>query len=612
MEHDQETLLKCETEESQQWWTAGKKAVAGLLFVQMMERIAYYVIVGNMFTFASLYLDFNTKVATALPTVFTGSVYVLSPLFGWLADRKAGYYLVLLLALMTEIVGSMPVWFSGFKIDNYNMTQYNATQQNMQSQDRQVFLKGMYAGGLAVVILGASAFRATMIPFMLEQLADGSENTRTISVFCSWSYAAINVGASIGYGVGGYLQTLPGLSDHRSGQCLHSTGFTWSYLLAPSSLLVAVVALVLQRRRFKHTVIQGRLGYTPNFKSILLKSCGCITKDQGPSHYDRSRLPQIEPTGAPEQEKLIREEHENRLAVLIPVLSAFLIFHMVYIQTVTTFIQQGSHMDLVLDLATTDAPKGHANNSCGPNFHVPVLPASSVNVFNTIAVLLVIPLVTCVIRPVYGHCRGKEMTMLTRIRWGIVFSIVACICAVVVEVERLRCCELRAVYIHSGTVSDLIIYSHLSFLSQIPQYAFVGVAEVLGNIAAIEFVLSRSPRELRCTAYGVYNFVLGLGDFIGEVLVAIAQESRCYYIPVRQVYEQLSDTELDSYIEENRNSRAYVYFVLLSGLAIINLCMYIWLEYRHKDVLRQERYRAQSLLVSVTAARSLSSSDSNG
>ena len=328
---------------------------------------------------------------------------------------------------------------------------------------------------------------------------------------------------------------MPGLSGQRSGQCPHSTAFVWAYLLAPCSLLVAVVALVLQRSRFKHIAIRGRLAYTPNLKSILLKSCGCIREDRGPLYYDRSRLPQVEPTGAPEQEKLIREEHENRLAVLIPVLSTLLIFHMIYIQTVTTFIQQGSHMDLALHLAKGDTPKGHANNSsqvsCNPQFHVPVLPASSVNVFNTITVLLVIPLVTYVIRPVYGRCRGKEMTMLTRIRWGIIFSIIACICAVIVEVERLhcsRCHPLKAVYIRNGPVLNLIIYSRLPFLWQIPQYAFVGVAEVLGNIAAIEFVLSRSPRELRCTAYGVYNFVLGLGDFIGEILVAIAQASQCY------------------------------------------------------------------------------------
>ena len=192
-----EPLLESSTAESRQWWTTGKKAVAGLLFVQMLERIAYYVIVGNIFTFASLYLDFSTSVATALPIVFTGVVYVLSPLFGWLADRRAGYFLVLLLALITEILGLVPVWYSG--IDD--KTQLNMTQ----SQHRKVLLQGVYAGGLAVVILGASAFRATMIPFMLEQLADGSENTGTISGFCSWSYAAINVGASVGYGVGGYL-----------------------------------------------------------------------------------------------------------------------------------------------------------------------------------------------------------------------------------------------------------------------------------------------------------------------------------------------------------------------------------------------------------------------
>lgn len=186
--------------------------------------------------------------------------------------------------------------------------------------------------------------------------------------------------------------------------------------------------------------------------------------------------------------------------------------------------------------------------------------------------------------PLYAKLRGRLMTMLDRILLGMICAMLACLAIIGVEVARLQH-EIRHVCLKDGPVPQLQIYSHLSPLVQIPQCALTGLSEVFAIIAAEEFVLSRAPREFRCTAYGVLVLVLGLGEYVRLILVSIMNKLHCYYQDVEQ------SVKISILIQKEKDTKAWVFFLVLTLLLAVNIAIFCWIKYIHKDVLREQRTR---------------------
>lgn len=552
------------------WVTVGKKAVFRLLLVIMLERTAFYSIVMTSSLYFNDYLHFPSWATALMATPLIASVYVLAPLFGWLSDRKFGYFPILSSAFAMYVVGTIPICYTAFRTTHH----YNDDDLN--------YLRALYLVGLSIIVLCASAVRATLLPYMLEQLGDGSETHSVIAGLITTSYFAVNVGAiAAGLG-GGYLWKEPGPYNTS-----HYTGLFWSYLLAPPCLFVSFLLLVLWRNQYRSHSVTGSAEYNPSIRNIFATGCGCYRSQPMPFHYDPKELPI---KNREEENKDRLDEHRQRLGVLVPVLSTLVIFYTIQGQIWQGLADQALHMDLVYDQQRSGPME--LNTSLISNYctidstnNEYLIPPTVLRAVDALFVILMLPIVWWFIPSMYVRCRQRELTMLDRVLIGMVLTALGCIGTLGVEVTRIRCGQFHHICLKVYQNALLIVYSTVSPLTQIPQRVLVGMGEAFTGIAAREFVLSRTPREFRCTAFGSLYLVNGLSFFAGGLLLFVMNDLHCYYKDTNPARAM----SISSLLDTERSSTTWVYYVVLAVLMAVGCFIFHLIKRRHRDVLRRAR-----------------------
>ena len=575
METDRDSLLSTSpTKSLRKWMTVGKKAVFRLLLVIMLERSCFYSIISSSSLYCRNYLHFPSWATTVMAIPLIGSVYIFAPVFGWLSDRKLGYFPVLCSAFALYIVGTIPIC-------------YTAVRTTQQYDDNELsLLQGLYTVGIVIIVLSASAVRATLLPYMLEQLGDGSESHTVIVGLITASYFAVNLGAILAYFGGGYLWKQTDL--HNKSEYM---GMFWAYILASLCLLLSFLLLVLWRKQYRSHAAEGRAEYSPSLRDIFLTGCGCYRAQPGPICYDRKELP----IKNKEEEKKDRlDEHRQRLGVLVPVLSTLVIFYTVQRQLWSGFIDQALHMDFGYE--ESRKPNLTINNSVFSNYCtsnstdnqylIPPLVLDGVSAFS---VLLMIPFVWWFIRSMYVRWRHHELTMLDRVLIGMVLTLLGCLAVTAVEVARIKYGQFHVICLKMNNNPLLTVYSTMSPFFQIPQQLLVGLGEAFTGIAAREFVLSRAPHEFRCTAYGSIYFTNGLGNFAGALLLFVMKKLHWYYRDINLAHT----VTITSLIATEKSLTTWAYFVVLTALLIVDCFIFYVVKRRHKDVLRLARAHIQ-------------------
>ena len=525
----------------------GVCAVVVLLFVQLLERVEFYVVTNNIIPFFRAYLsDSAFRQSSLVAPLIVGTSWIFSPIYGWLSDSRFGHYPVLVGSLATYLVGGGLVCGSTLTIDD--------------SHD--VTTQGLYYSGLCLIALvGVPGIRSTAVPFMLEQLTAEAEQRYTyLTVFVSWSYFFINVGAEVALLLGGYLQSLRGPRIATDKQGL--SGFFWRYLLGFVSLLIAMCILCLWKNTFKR--YQPHITNRPSIPAIFRAACCRKPKRQ---HFNSDLLRQYEREPADENERREKKHQEDtqRLANLVPFMVTMIVYFLTNSQTESSFTVQGLRM-----------------NFSNP-FNRSILPEDWTYAFDPLGVIITVPLMLFVIKPSCERITRRPMTMLPRIRWGMILSASACALASIIECIRLHCCHFgkSALYIHGNEVH--YCYSGLSIYTQVPQYLIIGISEVLATVGFMEFVLSTSPREFRCTTFGILQMMQGIARYIGVGLLYIikTEKPNWYY-----QYGHRENQESFCSIHRDKNSSPYMYFVILTWLMIANIIIYIIVELRYKKYVR--------------------------
>ena len=497
------------------------------------------------------------------------SVYLFAPAFGWLSDRKFGYIPVLSTSFVMYLVGVIPI-------------AYTATAASRQHGTELGYLKALYVVGLTIVVLCASAVRATLLPYMLEQLGDGSESRSVIAGVIAASYTSVNIGAFAAGVGGGYLW-------QQAGICRKSnyTGFFWTYLLAVSCLVVAVLVLIIWRKQYRSHTVQRTAEYTPSFRDILATGCGCYRSDPEPLYYDHKELP-IKTKEEETKDRL--DEHRKRLGVLVPVLSTLILYYTVQGQLVDGFKDQTVHMNFFYDQQNgtiLNKSNNLLSNYCTVNStnNEYLIPPTVLNGFDALVIILTIPVVWWFIPSMYVRWGQYELTMLDRISIGMILTMLGCIATVGVEVSRIHAAQLNYICLKMDQTAFIIVYSTLSPFTQIPQHLLVGIGEGFTGIAAREFVLSRAPREFRCTAYGLIYLANGLALYLGGLLLFVMKHLHYYYSDISPAYA----VTIGSIVEAEKSSRTWVYYIVLTAVMMVGWCVFSLIKRRHKDVLRIAR-----------------------
>jgi peptide/histidine transporter 3/4 len=215
---------------------------------------------------------------------------------------------------------------------------------------------------------------------------------------------------------------------------------------------------------------------------------------------------------------------------LLPVWTTSIIFSAAYSQMNTTFIQQGSAMDM--------------------NIFSLNIPAASLSSFEVLCVLAWVVLYGKVIVPALGafYSGGNgEPSQLQRMGAGRVLMALSMALAAVVEKSRLA----------SVARGELI-----GIAWQLPQYFFLAGGEVFCYIAQLEFFYGEAPDTMKSMCTSLALLTIALGSYLSSLIYAVIALFTATADSPGWIADDLNEGHLD------------YFFWIMAAISILNFLVY--------------------------------------
>lgn len=125
----------------------------------------------------------------------------------------------------------------------------------------------------------------------------------------------------------------------------------------------------------------------------------------------------------------------------------------------------------------------------------------------------------------------------------------------------------------------------MSVFILLPQYVFLGAAEVFTSIGALEFFYDQAPDSMRSLGTAIFLSTIGIGNFLSSVLLS-------------GIVRVTSLGGGQSWIVDNLNRcRLDLFYWLLAGLSAANLAFFLalarWYTYKEVQSLQQQQQQQQ-------------------
>ncbi|WVZ67781.1 hypothetical protein U9M48_016818 [Paspalum notatum var. saurae] len=291
------------------------------------------------------------------------------------------------------------------------------------------------------------------------------------------------------------------------------------------------------------SAIQGsrRLAHTDQFR--FLDKAAVETSDDDKARPSAWRLCTV--TQVEELKCVLR---------LLPVWASGIVFAAAYTQMGTTFVLQGNTLDPYVG-----------------GFRVP---AAVLSVFDTLSVMLWVPLYDRVVVPLARRATGHDggFTQLARMGVGLLVLAAAMLAAGALEVQRRRVIASHGMYDSNTGADGDGKYLPMSIFWQVPQYVVVGASEVFTFIGQMEFFYDQAPDAMRSLCSGLSMTSFALGNYVSTALVTV-------------VARVTARGGSDGWIPDDIN-RAHLdnFFWLLAVMSIANFAVYLliarWYTYK--------------------------------
>ncbi|EDV20617.1 uncharacterized protein TRIADDRAFT_31599 [Trichoplax adhaerens] len=446
-----------------------KIIVLCILFTEFAESIAFYSIAANLILFANTHLGFTNTQAATLSFIYVGTGYALPILSGYLADSHLGQYNTMYLGGLIYIAGILTVFLMTVP---YQLPFSTSAKTSY------------FIVGLILVAIGTGGIKSNISPFGASQLE--SCGPVYVQRFFAWFYFSLNLGSLISFTVVAYIQ--------------QNVSFFYGFMIPSIAMILAVAVFASARKYYelytpKGSLLGEALSITyQSFKVRLSKRTNIIDKSNIQSFFDYAKK---ENGGKFDAHQVNRIKPLGRV---IPVFLLIVLFRTVYFQMSTTWFIQGESMNLQL---------GNIK-----------LPVALLSTFDIISVMIFIPVVNYGVYPAYQKIFGKRISRFRRMGTGMVFAALAMLVAGIVESNRLK-----NVYENPlpQTVSGKTFNAsaNITVLAQVPQFALIGLGETFTSVTGFEFAYSEAPEELKGIMTGLYLLAIGLGGFIGPLVITI-------------------------------------------------------------------------------------------
>ncbi|KAK0047112.1 solute carrier family 15 member 4 [Biomphalaria pfeifferi] len=481
-----------------------------ILFVELCERLAFYGVNANLVLFCTSILDFTSNDATNVSLIFSGSVYIIPIIGGFIADAWSNRFNVIFASGLIYLCGLFLIVCSAV---NYE-TLFNETNINPDVETLRIF----YIVGLSLVALGTGGIKANVGLFGAQQVQD--LGPQAVQVYFNWFYWFVNAGGLIAFSAVAYVQ--------------QNVSFTWGYVIPLISMIIALILLNVARSFYIYKPRQGSVLIT-SFK-ICHQACSRRSPEINKrSTFDSAR----KQYGGSYDDVTV----DGVIAVLrvLPIFFFVIMFWAIYSQMQSTYFLQGERMDL--------------------NVGGGQIPVAMLNVFNTIAVLISIPILDRIIYPCFQRIE-RPLKYMHRIGIGLILSAGSVFIAGWVEIER------KKQFGFDQVVGDEKFYSsNMSVFLQVPQFMLVGAGEAFTNIAGLEFAYTQAPNTMQGLIMGLYLATAGVGNYLSTAIIAIIEAT----------------TKDDPWFPDDINDgkAEYVFFVF-GGLMVVFFLGYLPAAYTYK------------------------------
>ncbi|CAG2248769.1 PHT [Mytilus edulis] len=393
--------------------------------------------------------------------LFDRTVFIIPVFGGYIADTIAGKYNTILGAGLIYLLGLFLLPASAVDYSKWFGQDDEGASYDMTVETR----KNFFFSGLVFIALGTGGIKANVGPFGAQQVDDmGPE---AVQSFFNWFYWFINAGALVAYSGVAYIQ--------------QNISFEIGFLIPLVSMVVALILFVVAKNQYVITQPGG---------SILQDSVGvCMaTKCRG---FDKARGPYS------------NDMVDGVIAVLriLPVFLLIIIYWAIYSQMQSSFFLQSERMNIYI---------GDAK-----------MPAALLNIFNTIIILILIPIMDRIVYPFLAKI-NRSPSHLQRIGVGFILATLSVVVAGILEIYRKK--NLASTGgVSQDLAGDTFNASTISFFAQVPEFALVGASEVFTSISGLEFAYSQAPDFMQGVCMGLFLMMSGLGNYVSEAILKIVR-----------------------------------------------------------------------------------------
>nr|QSV51799.1 nitrate transporter [Chlorophytum comosum] len=534
------------------------RACPYILANECCERLAYYGMSTNLVNYMKQFLNQGNTVAANNVTNWSGTCYI-TPLIGaFVADAYLGRYKTIASFMIVYIFGLTLLTMTA-SVKGLKPTCHNEVCDPSSGQTAVVFV------ALYLIALGTGGIKPCVSSFGADQFDETDDSEKqSKSSFFNWFYFSINIGALIASSVLVWIQT--------------NVGWGWGFGIPAVVMAVAVVSFFVGTPLYRHqkpggspltriaqVLVASFRKYSvkvPTEKSLLFEVSDKESAIEGSRKLEHTdELKFFDKAAVETQDDKIRDqpspwslctvtqvEELKSIVRLLPIWASGIIFATVYGQMSTMFVLQGDTMD----------------PSMGPHFKIP---AASLSIFDTISVIVWVPVYDGIIVPLARRVTGRErgFTQLTRMGIGLVISMFAMLAAGILEVVRLHIIAKHNLYDSKDPLPFSIFW-------QVPQYFIVGAAEVFTFIGQLEFFYDQAPDAMRSMCSALSLTTVALGNYLSTLLVTIVTNITTKNGNLGWIPDNLNRGHLD-----------YFYW-LLAVLSLINFIVYLliakWYTYK--------------------------------
>ncbi|KAL6844247.1 hypothetical protein ACP4OV_025920 [Aristida adscensionis] len=501
--------------------SGGWRSALFVVAVEIAGSFAYYGVSANLITYLTGPLGQSNAAAAAAVNAWSGAAALMPLLGAFLADAYLGRYASVILACSLYLLG-------------YGMLTLSSTLPGLRPSPRSPCTGGGGGGchpgpgwaqvaffymSLYLIALANGADKPCGLAFAADQFdADHPRERAARGSLFNWWFFCMAVGISVAVAAVGYIQ--------------ENVGWGIGFAVPCAIVLCAFAVFLLGTPTYRLHHHRPRRAHDSPFARLARTLRARLSSSSS----------QRRPTAMEETETTAEEW--RCVARLLPVCATSLAYGVVYAQVMTLFNKQGRTLDRRVAVAG------------GLELE---LPPAALQALGPASILLFVPVYDRALVPALRWATGNPsgLTMLQRLGAGMATSLAAVSAAAAVEAQRLATARAH------GLVDEPAATVPMSWAWVVPQYAMMGVADVLAVVGMQELFYDQMPEGLRSLGLALYLSVMGIGGFISSLLISL-------------IDGVTSRGGGDSWFADNLNRAHLDYFYwLLAGLSAAELVLYL-------------------------------------